>query len=147
MILKIIVLFTVSILLTAVFSYSLNVFLQESFITLTLKTMLIPCFTWSMLMLLAWVKLKGERQWEYFYIAGCVCAIGSVALVPGGVYNFISTTPDVKWSVISVLACVAIMSISFYILLRKKNFSSFWLWAYNILIVINMVFFYLSTKL
>jgi hypothetical protein len=145
--LKIILLFAASILLTAVFSYSLNVFLQENFITLTLKTILIPCFTWSMLMLLAWVKLKGERRWEYLYIAGCVCAIGSAALVPGGLYNFIATAPDVEWSVISVLACVALMSISFYILLRKKKFSSFWLWAYNILIVINMTFFYLSTKL
>ncbi len=145
--LKIILLFAVSVLLTAVFSYSLNVFLHEDFVTLTLKTMLIPCFTWSMLMLLAWKKLQGERRMEYLYIAGCVCAIGSAALVPGGVYNFISAAPDVKWSVISVLACVAIMSISFYILLRKKNFSSFWLWAYNILIVINMTFFYLSTKL
>ena len=144
---KIILLFLASILLTAVFSYSLNVFLKEDIVTLTLKTMLIPCFTWSMLMLLAWVKLKGERRYEYLYIAGYVCAIGSAALVPSGLYNFIATDPDVRVSVISVLVCVAIMSISFYILLRKKNFSSFWLWAYNILIVINMTFFYLSTKL
>jgi hypothetical protein len=145
--LKIIVLFALSVLLTAVFSYSLNVFLHEGFVTLTLKTMLIPCFTWSMLMLLAWVKLKDKRRYEYLYIAGCVCAIGSAALVPGGLYNFIATDPDVRISVVSVLVCVAIMSISFYILLRKKRFSSFWLWAYNILIVINMTFFYLSTKL
>lgn len=144
---KIIVLFIASILLTAVFSYSLNVFLHEDIITLTLKTMLIPCFTWSMLMLLAWKKLKGERRLEYLYIAGCVCAIGSAALVPGGIYNFIVADPDVRVSVVSVLVCVAIMSITFYILLRKKNFSLFWLWAYNILIVINMAFFYLSTKL
>jgi hypothetical protein len=142
---KTIFLFIASVLLTAVFSYSLNIFLKEDFITLTLKTMLIPCFTWSGLLIFAWVKLKGETRRRYFYIASGVCALGSAALVPGGLYNFIATDPDVKWSVASVIICVLLMSGLFYSWLKNNNFSLSWWLAYNVLIVVNMGLFYLST--
>ncbi|MEI9811126.1 MAG: hypothetical protein WDO16_26380 [Bacteroidota bacterium] len=144
---KIIVLFCTSIVLTAIFSYSLNIFLKEDFITLTLKTMLIPCFTWSILLLLAWRQLPPVKRSQYFVIAGWICAIGSLVLVPGGIYNFISPAPAIQYSVINVLLCVAVMSFLFYILLKKNNFSSRWWWAFNILICINMSLFYLSAKI
>lgn len=111
---KICLLFLAAVLLTAVFSYSLNFYLQENWQWLTLKTMLIPCFTWSMLMLMAWMKLKGERKWQYLTISGWVCAIGSAALVPGGIYNFLADSPDIQWSVINVLVCVGLMSALFF---------------------------------
>lgn len=141
---KTILLFIASVLLTAVFSYSLNVFLKEDFITLTLKTMLIPCFTWSGLLIFAWIKLKGEKRRRYFFIASLVCAWGSAALVPGGLYNFMATNPDVKWSVVSVLICVLLMSVLFYSWLKQNGFPLFWWWAYNVLIVVNMGLFCLS---
>lgn|GEM_PF-889789 len=141
---KTFLLFFASILLTAVFSYSLNVFLKEDFITLTLKTMLIPCFTWSCLLLLASVKLTGAMRQQYFHIASLVCAWGSVALVPGGLYNFIALNPDVRWSVLSVIVCVLLMSVLFYSWLKRNNFSLFWWWAYNALVVVNMGLFYLA---
>jgi hypothetical protein len=143
---KVVLLFFASILLTAVFSYSLNVFLKEDFITLSVKTMLIPCFTWSVLLILAWRQLPAIKRSQYFVIAGWVCAIGSFVLVPGGVYNFTATAPDIKYSVISVLLCVAMMSLLFYLLLKKNNFTPRWWWAFNILICVNMTLFYLSAK-
>lgn len=143
---KIIVLFLASIVLTAVFSYSLNVFLHETLFRLTIKTMLIPCFTWSMLMLLSWIKLKGERKLQYLHIAARVCAIGSAALVPGGIYNFVAKDPGINWSVYSVIFCVVLMSVLFYTWLRIARFALSWWWAYNILILINMTFFYLSAR-
>jgi hypothetical protein len=139
---KAIVLFLLSIMLTAVFSYSLEIFLKEDFISLTLQTMLVPCFTWSMLLLAALQKFTKERFVAYFTLAGLVCAVGSAVLVPGGVYNFMVTNPAAIVSVINVLASVVIMSGLFYVLLRRNNFSIKWWWAYNILICINMTLFY-----
>jgi hypothetical protein len=142
-----VLLFVWAILLTAVFSYSLNVFLKEDFITLTLKTMLIPCFTWTMLLLLAWRQLPVAKRSAYFLNAGWVCAIGSAALVPGGIYNFSAGSPNITYSVINVLLCVVLMSVLFYFLLKKNNFSLRWWWAFNILICVNMTLFYLSTTI
>jgi hypothetical protein len=141
---KVILLFLASILLTAVFSYSLNVFLKEDFITLSLKTMLIPCFTWSVLLIFAWRQLSSIKRSQYFVTAGWVCAIGSLALVPGGIYNFTAVSPEIKYSVINVLLCVALMSLLFYLLLKRNKFSLRWWWAFNILICVNMTLFYLS---
>jgi len=75
---KIILLFFAAILLTAVFSYSLNVFLKEDFIRLSLKTMLIPCFTWSILLLLAWRRLPAGKIFHYQCSAMCA---GNVIIV------------------------------------------------------------------
>lgn len=144
---KVVLLFLASILLTAVFSYSLKIFLQENLTVLTLKTMLIPCFTWSVLLIAAFRKLSPHRRLQYFTIAGWVCAIGSAVLVPAGIYNFSEAQPEVLISVASVIGCVFIMSILFYTMLKKAGFSFKWWAAYNVLICINMSLFYLSTKL
>ena len=141
---RIIFLFLLSIVLTAVFSYSLNVFLKLDIISLTLKTMLIPCFTWSILLLLAIFTLPKEKRINYGFIAGAVCAWGSAVLVPGGIYNFISASPDIRWSVASVICCVVLMSALFFIMLKKNGFGLCWWWAFNILICVNMTLFYLS---
>jgi len=139
---KIIILFLLSILLTSIFSYSLQVFLNEDYVTLTLQTMLIPCFTWTVLIISASQKFKTERFIDYCTIAGVVCLTGSAVLVPSGVYNFIAVKPDINYSIINVLVCVCIMSILFYALLRRNGYSIKWWWAYNILICINMGIFY-----
>jgi hypothetical protein len=144
---RIFTLFFISIVLTAVFSYSLNVFLKEDFIILSLKTMLIPCFTWTILLVLAWRKLPPLVRLKYLLIAGYVCAVGSAVLVPGGIYNFAVASPEIIISAINVFICVATMSFLFYFLLKKNNFSLKWWWAFNILVCINMLLFYLSTKL
>ena len=140
-------LFIASVLLTAVFSYSLKIFLKENFTVLTLKTLLIPCFTWSILLITAIIKLRPARRLQYFTIAGWVCSIGSAVLVPAGIYNFLVDTPIVWISVASVIICVITMSILFYLLLKKAGFSIKWWIAYNVLICINMTLFYLSTRM
>lgn len=143
---RVIVLFLLSIFLTSVFSYSLQVFLKQDYVTLTLQTMLIPCFTWVILIISASQKFKANRFADYCTIAGVVCVTGSAVLVPGGVYNFISAKPDINYAVINVLACVLVMSVLFYVLLRKYGFSVNWWWAYNILICLNMSIFYFVAK-
>lgn len=104
--------------------------------------MLIPCFTWGMLIILAYNNMERERFLNYLLITAIVCAIGSAVLVPGGIYNIIWDFPDVKYSVINIIISVLIMSFSFYVLLRRNNFPIKWWWAYNILICINMAIFY-----
>ena len=106
--------------------------------------MLIPCFTWSVLILLACINLSVPRRKQYFTIAGWVCAIGSALLVPGGLYNYFSAMPDIRRSFINVFFCVAVMSGLFFILLKRNGFPVFWWWAFNILICVNMILFYWS---
>ena len=139
---KAIILFLLSVALTSVFSYSLQVFLKQDYVTLTLQTMLIPCFTWTVLILSAAKKFTAKKFLDYCIIAGLVCTAGSAVLVPVGVYNFTSIKPDINYSIVSVVVCVIIMCILFYVLLRRNNFSLNWWWAYNILICINMAIFY-----
>ena len=141
---KVIVLFIASIVLTAVFSYSLQFYLHENFVVLTLKTMLIPCFTWSILMAFAYKLLTKTERLQYLLVAGWVCAIGSAVLVPGGIYNFAVAQPHIEVSVVNVLLCVVVMSVLFYWLLQKKGFSLKWWWAYNVLICVNMTIFYFA---
>ena len=143
---KVIALFFASVLLTAVFSYSLKVFLKEDFIILTLKTMLIPCFTWTVLLATAYYILPQEQKLNYFTVTGWVCMIGSAMLIPGGIYNFLQENPLIEISVGSVIFCVITMSLLFYILLPKHVLSIKWWWAFNVLICVNMLMFYLSAK-
>ena len=140
--LKVFLLFFISIILTAIFSYSLKTFLSLDYVALTIKTIIVPCFTWTILLLTAYKKLDGKEFLNYSLIAGVVCAIGSALLVPVGIYNFIEVKPNVNYSIASVLISVCCMSFLFFVLLRRNNFSLQWWWAYNILICTNMTIFY-----
>ncbi len=143
---KIISLFFASVLLTAVFSYSLKVFLKEDFAIIALKTMLIPCFTWTVLLATAYYTLPQEQKLKYFTLTGWVCMIGSAMLVPCGIYNFLQGNPVIEISVGSVIFCVVSMSVLFYILLPKYALNLKWWMAFNVLICLNMLLFYLSAK-
>ena len=143
---KIIALFFTALLLTAVFSYSLKVFLKADFLRLTLKAMMIPCFTWCVLLLVAYVKFPLPKRMQYFTLAAWVCAIGSAVLVPAGLYNFFCSSPDIQVSVISVIVCAVVMSALFFLFLSKANFSLTWWLGFNVLIIINMILFYLAVK-
>ena len=104
---KIIALFLTALLLTAVFSYSLKVFLKADFLVLTLKAMMIPCFTWCVLLLIAYVRFSQQKRLQYFTLAAWVCAIGSAVLVPAGIYNFFCPSPDILGCTGSRRPCTA----------------------------------------
>jgi hypothetical protein len=90
---KIICLFIGSFLVTAVFSASLKVFFQEvSWREVLIKGLLIPCFTWTIQLLLSAVFLKSQDRLTYWNRLGWVCLIGSFALLPAAFYNLRSTT-------------------------------------------------------
>ena len=74
---KIILLFTGSFLMTAVFSASLKVFFQEvSWREVWIKGLLIPCFTWTIQLLLSAAFLKTEDRLTYWNRLLSVCLIG-----------------------------------------------------------------------
>ncbi len=80
---KIILLFIASFLVTAVFSASLKVFFQEvSWREVLIKGLLIPCFTWTIQLILSAVFLKTQDRLTYWNRLGWVCLIGSIALLP-----------------------------------------------------------------
>ena len=144
---KIFLLFIGSFLVTAVFSASLKVFFQSvSWREVLIKGLLIPCFTWTVQLLLSAVFLKLEHRLTYWNRLGLVCLIGSIALLPAAFYNFRSATPWVWISIVNVLASVVLMAVTLHFRLRRAGFRWLWTLSWMILIVINMSL-YLSSVL
>jgi hypothetical protein len=136
---KISVLFIGSFLVTAVFSASLKVFFQEvSWREVFLKGLLIPCFTWTIQLLLSAVSLKTRDRLTYWNRLGWVCLIGSIALLPAAFYNLRAATPSVWISILNVLASVVLMAVTLHFLLRRTGFHWLWTLSWVVLIVINM---------
>ena len=144
---KIILLFLGSFLVTAVFSASLKVFFQAvSWREVLIKGLVIPCFTWTVQLLLSAVFLDGKSRLRYWTVLGWVCLIGSVALLPAAFYNFRTVQPSVWISIANVLASVVLMAITLHALLRRDGFRWLWTLSWVVLIVINMTL-YLSSVL
>ena len=144
---KIVLLFLGSFLVTAVFSSSLKVFFETvSWREVLLKGLLIPCFTWTIQLLLSAAFLDGQSRLRYWNRLGWVCLIGSIALLPAAFYNFFTIQPWVWISVINVLASVVLMAITLHVLLRRDGFRWLWTLSWVVLIVINMSL-YLSSVL
>ena len=136
---KILILFGASFLVTAIFSASLKVF----FVTVTwrevlLKGLLIPCFTWTIQLLLSALFLNREDRLIYWNRLGWVCLIGSIALLPAAYYNYRTLEPFVWVSIFNVLASVVLMAVTLHFLLRRASFRWQWTLSWVVLIVINM---------
>jgi hypothetical protein len=144
---KIILLFAGSFLVTAVFSASLKIFFQEvSWREVLIKGLLIPCFTWTIQLLLSAAFLKAKDRLTYWNHLGWVCLIGSIALLPAAFYNLRSATPWVWISIFNVLASVVLMAVTLHLLLQRAGFRRLWTVSWAVLIVINMSL-YLSSVL
>ena len=144
---EIILLFIGSFLVTAIFSASLKVFFQNvTWREVLTKGLLIPCFTWTIQLLLSAVFLDGRSRLRYWTLLGWVCLIGSIALLPAAVYNFLTAQPWVWISIINVLGSVVLMGITLHALLLRDSFRPLWTVSWLVLIVINMSL-YLSSVL
>ena len=142
---KIILLFIGSFLVTAVFSASLKVFFQAvSWREVLTKGLLIPCFTWTVQLLLSAAFLDGRSRLRYWNRLGWVCLIGSIVLLPAAFYNFLSVQPWMWMSIINVLASVVLMVTTLHVLLRRAGFRWQWTFSFLVLIIINMLL-YLSS--
>ena len=144
---EIILLFAGSFLVTAVFSASLKVFFQSvSWREVLTKGLVIPCFTWTVQLLLSAAFLDGKSRLSYWNRLGWVCLIGSLALLPAAFYNFLTAQPWVGISIANVLASVVLMAITLHVMLRRDGFRWLWTLSWVILIVVNMSL-YLSSVL
>jgi hypothetical protein len=136
---KILLLFIGSFLVTAVFSASLKVFFESvSWREVLTKGLVIPCFTWTIQLLLSAIFLDGRSRLRYWDRLGWVCLIGSIALLPAAFYNFLTAQPWVWLSIANVLASVVLMAITLHQLLRRDGFRRHWTLSWVALIVINM---------
>jgi hypothetical protein len=142
---NILILFLLSFVVTAVFSFSLKTFFVDESWTQTLsKGLLIPCFTWTVLLVASAIYLTGERRLEYWAQLGVVCLIGSIALLPAAFYNFFAAAPSPAVSVVNVLASVAIMFLTLYARLKARRFDSRWAFGWMAAIVVNMLLYIYS---
>ena len=144
---EIILLFIGSLFVTAVFSASLKVFFQTvSWREVLTKGLLIPCFTWTIQLLLSAAFLDRGSRLRYWSRLGWVCLIGSIALLPAAFYNLLAVQPWMWMSIVNVLASVVLMAITLHVLLRRDGFRWQWTLSWVVLIVINMSL-YLSSVL
>lgn len=144
---RIILLFLGSFVVTAVFSASLKAFFQTvTWREVLAKGLLIPCFTWTIQLLLSAIFLDGESRLRYWNRLGWVCLIGSIALLPAAFYNFLTVRPSVWLSIGNVRASVVLMAVTLHVLLRRDRFRWQWTLSWVVLIVINMSL-YLSSVL
>lgn len=144
---KIFLLFVGSFLVTAVFSASLKVFFEAvSWREVLIKGLVIPCFTWTVQLLLSAVFLDKTSRLRYWNRLGWVCLLGSIALLPAAFYNFQTVQPSVWISIANVLASVVLMAVTLHLLLRRDGFRWQWTLSWVVLIVINMTL-YLSSVL
>lgn len=140
-------LFALSFVVTAVFSASLKVFFPDaSWAEVLSKGLLIPCFTWSVQLILSAAYLSGERRLDYWMQLGAVCLIGSAALLPAAVYNLTASSPRPSVSVASVLASVILMASSLHLRLRRRGFSGRWAAGWVLLIIVNMSLYLYSVS-
>ena len=136
---RIFLLFLLSALVTAVFSTSLKVFFHDiPWSEVLTKGLLIPCFTWTMQLILSTVLLNSARRLIYWTQLGWVCLIGSIALLPAAFYNFLSPQPLVAISVVNVLASVVLMTVLLHMRLKAREFHWAWTLSFVVLISINM---------
>jgi hypothetical protein len=137
--LKIGALFILSFLVTAIFSASLkNFFTTESWALNLSKGLLIPCFTWTVQIILSGLLLYYERRIIYWTQLGIACLVGSFALLPAAFYNFMAVNPSPLISVINVLISVFVMCLTLYFGLKSRRFNPLWTVSWAVTIIINM---------
>ncbi len=139
------IVFILSFIVTAVFSTSLKVFFaNQSWTEVLSKGLLIPCFTWTVLLIVSAIYLPRNRRLDYWTQLGIVCLIGSIALLPAAFYNFIAVEPLSVISIINVLASVSVMCVTLYARLKARNFDSLWAFGWMATIVVNIMIYIYS---
>lgn len=138
-ILNILLTFILSALVTAFFSASLyKFFSQETFSEVLNNGMYIPALTWTLQLIASGILMKGNHRLDYWAQLGTVCLIGSLALIPAGIYNFIVQNPNYIFSVINVLLSVVLMAWEMLRRTKKLGYSTGWAISFVIMIIINM---------
>ena len=134
-------------LVTALFSGSLKILAVHADLTeVLLKGMLIPTFTWAVQLTASFLGMSpAARQW-YWGDLGRICLLGSIALLPGAVYNFMALHPTWGWSPANVLFSVAVMAWALFQLTARQGI--FWGWAASwcVTICVNMSIFYWASR-
>lgn len=145
---NIFVLFLLSFLVTAVFSVSLKTFFADESWSLNLsKGLLIPCFTWTVQLVLSAFLLRGEERLFYWTQLGIICLVGSIALLPAAFYNFAVAQPLPFVSIISVLLCVGIMCVTLFFRLKPRGYNLLWTIGWTATIIVNMSLYARSINL
>jgi hypothetical protein len=145
---NIVILFVLSFLVTAVFSVSVKKFFAAESWTLNLsKGLLIPCFTWTVQLVLSALLLRGAERLFYWTQLGIICLIGSIALLPAAFYNLAVDAPSPYISIVSVLLSVAIMCVTLYFRLKPGGYNLLWTTGWTATIIVNMSLYARSINL
>ena len=134
-------------LVTAVFSGSLFMLAKNAGLAEVLTVgMIVPCFTWVVQLAASYLLMPEEKRRLYWGDLGRICFWGSVALLPGGIYNLLTADPPLWISAANVLASVAIMAIDLFRRTRPHGISWRWPLFWCLTITCNMGIFVWSSS-
>ncbi|MEP6672061.1 MAG: hypothetical protein ABJF10_23055 [Chthoniobacter sp.] len=141
------VLFALGGIVTAVFSGSLAVpAVNASLFEVLAIGMLVPSFTWLVQLSASALRMNPTQRRLYWGDLGRICLAGSVALLPGGVFNLLVAKPPVWISAANVLLSVAVMAVYLFRLTGRQGLGWGWAASWCATITLNMSIFAWSSR-
>lgn len=134
-------------LVTAVFSGSLAVLAKNATFAEVLATgLIVPTFTWAVQLTASWLLMRAEERQIYWGTLSRVCLIGSIALLPAGIFNLLHGSPLLWPSAMNVLASVGIMASEMFRRCDTHKISSWWPASWTATICLNMAIFVFASR-
>ncbi len=131
---------------TAVFSGSLAKLAAHADVTEVLAVgMVVPCFTWVVQAGASALGMSSGLRRLYWGDLGRICLLGSVALLPAGIYNLCAAAPLLWLSAANVLASVAAMAADLFRRSARHSISPLWPASWCATISVNMALFVWSS--
>jgi hypothetical protein len=108
--------------------------------------MLVPSFTWLVQLSASALRMSAMQRRLYWGDLGRICLLGSVALLPGGVYNLLVPKPALWISVANVLFSVVVMAVYLFRLTARQGLGWGWAASWCATITLNMSIFAWSSR-
>ena len=129
-------------LVTAVFSGSLYEIAHGVSLTEVLAVgLVVPSFTWLAQLTAAFFWLYRDQRRVYARDLAWVCLVGSVALLPAAIANFLITDAPLALSVANVVASVLLMATLIFLRSVLHGVSVIWPMSWCTFIAMNMTLF------
>ena len=134
-------------LATAVFSSSLVRLSAQAPLSEVFATgMVVPSFTWAVQLAAAALLLPRAGRDAYWGDLSRACLLGSVLLVPAGIFNWFAADPP-RWpSILSIGVSVIVMAVLLFRRAAIRRASLAWPASWCVTILVNITLFALASR-
>jgi len=145
--LNIMLLFVGGGVVTAAFSASLvHLTTKANLMEVLSIGMIVPSFTWLVQLSASGLCLRGNARRAYWLDLGWICLIGSFALLPAAIFNFVVANPPWWPSAANVIISVALMSAELFRRSIRNGRSMGWPISWTLTIILNMTLFVMFSR-